>query len=363
MYLPSAFAWTDVPSLTAFCRAHSFATIIAEGSDGPEAQHLPLLVEPAADGRGLVLHGHAAVGNPVWRATAALAVFSGPHAYVSAAWYAEGDTVPTWNYLAVHAHGPLTTITEPEASSALFARLAASMGDPGTATWQDRLSPEVAARLTAGIRWFRIDTTTLTGKAKLSQSHSDARRHLVSDRLLASVDPQIKATGAAMARVLAGGQPWAGAVTGMTGRDPQHQPPAAAAITYRVGKVDLDAAIAVYRACSLGPRRPVDDRERMTLMYAHANLVVGAYAGDLLVGVARALTDFTHSTYLADLAVRESHQRQGIGLELMHQVRDAAPSATLILLAAPDAEAYYPHVGFTRSPVAFTLRRGEVLRR
>ena len=133
----------------------------------------------------------------------------------------------------------------------------------------------------------------------------------------------------------------------MTSEDPQHQPPTAAAITYRVGKVDLDAAIAGYRACSLGPRRPVDDRERMTLMYAHANLVVGAYADDLLVGVARALTDFTHSTYLADLAVRESHQRQGIGLELMHQVRDAAPSATLILLAAPDAETYYPHVGFT----------------
>ena len=210
MYLPPAFAWTDLPSLTAFCQAHSFATVITEGSDVPEAQHLPLLVEPAADGRGLVLFGHAALGNPVWRATAALAVFTGPHAYVSAAWYAEGDTVPTWNYLAVHARGPLTAITEPEASAALFARLAASMGDPGTATWQARLSPEAAARFTAVIRWFRIDVTTLTGKAKLSQNHPDARRHLVSERLLASADPQIQATGAAMARVLAGGQPWAG---------------------------------------------------------------------------------------------------------------------------------------------------------
>jgi transcriptional regulator len=208
MYLPTAFAWTDLPSITAFCRAHAFATVIAEGSAGPEAQHIPLLVEPAAHGQGLVLHGHAALGNPLWRAAEALAVFHGPHAYVSAAWYAEGDTVPTWNYLAVHARGTLTAIEDAAASTALFARLAAAMGDPDTTTWQERLSPEVAARLSTGIRWFRIDATAITGKAKLSQNHPETRRQRVIDRLRTSADPQANATGAAMARVLAGGQPW-----------------------------------------------------------------------------------------------------------------------------------------------------------
>jgi predicted N-acetyltransferase YhbS len=131
-------------------------------------------------------------------------------------------------------------------------------------------------------------------------------------------------------------------------------------ITYKTGNdLDLDAVIELYRASTLGERRPVDERERMRLMLQNANLVITAWEGHLLVGISRALTDFTYATYLSDLAVRLSHQRQGLGKELMRLTQAAAPQAMVILLAAPAAEKYYPHVGFTHHPQAWVLRPGQ----
>lgn len=128
-------------------------------------------------------------------------------------------------------------------------------------------------------------------------------------------------------------------------------------ISYRIGNdIDLDAAIELYLASTLGERRPVDDRERVAAMLRNANLVVTAWHRDRLVGISRALTDFVYVTYLSDLAVRVSHQKMGIGKELMRRTQAAAPHAQLILLAAPAAEAYYPHVGFTHHPQAWVLK-------
>src|SRR5580765_1480974 len=101
-------------------------------------------------------------------------------------------------------------------------------------------------------------------------------------------------------------------------------------ITYQTGNdLDLDAVIELYRASTLGERRPVDDRERMRLMLANANLVVTAWDGELLVGIARSLSDFSYATYLSDLAVRVSHQKQGIGRELIRQTQTAGGDATV----------------------------------
>ncbi len=134
-------------------------------------------------------------------------------------------------------------------------------------------------------------------------------------------------------------------------------------ISYRTGNdLDLDAVIGLYRASTLGERRPVDDRQRMAAMLRHANLVVTAWEGDLLVGLARSLSDFAFCTYLSDLAVRTSHQRQGIGRELIRLTREAAGRATTILLAAPKAVDYYPRLGFQPHSSAWTLRSDEVLR-
>ena len=135
-------------------------------------------------------------------------------------------------------------------------------------------------------------------------------------------------------------------------------------ITYQTGGVqDLDAVIELYRASTLGVRRPIDDRERMATMLKNANLIITAWDGSLLVGISRALSDFCYMTYLSDLAVRLSHQRKGIGKELIRRTQSAGgPKTMLLLLAAPAAESYYPHVGFTQHPQAWMLLAGQAVK-
>jgi len=133
-------------------------------------------------------------------------------------------------------------------------------------------------------------------------------------------------------------------------------------IDYRTGNdLDLETVIELYRASTLGERRPVDNRERMQRMVQNANLIVTAWDGPLLVGIARSVSDFSYATYLADLAVRASHQRQGIGRELIRRTQALGGSATAILLSAPKAADYYPRVGLKPHPSAWTLRADEPL--
>lgn len=123
----------------------------------------------------------------------------------------------------------------------------------------------------------------------------------------------------------------------------------------RTSDLDVDLAYDLYVSSTLGERRPVEDRERFTAMLRNANLTITAWEGDLLVGISRCVTDWVWTTYLADLAVRGTHQRQGIGKELMRRTQEAAPQAKLLLLAAPAAREYYPHVGFQHMPHAWWL--------
>jgi len=134
-----------------------------------------------------------------------------------------------------------------------------------------------------------------------------------------------------------------------------------AEIEFRFGNdLDLDQVIDLYNASTLGERRPVDDRRIMSDMLSHANLVVTAWDGTLLIGIARTLTDFSYVGYLADLAVRASHQRQGIGIELIAKTRQKmGPRSMLVLLAAPKAVEYYPNIGFTKHESAWTLRANQ----
>lgn len=129
-------------------------------------------------------------------------------------------------------------------------------------------------------------------------------------------------------------------------------------IGYRLGNdLNLDQVIELYSASTLGERRPVDDRQIMAEMIRHANLVVTAWDGELLIGIARTLTDFSYVGYLADLAVRASHQRRGIGIGLIRKTREKmGPRSMLVLLAAPKAADYYPRIGFTRHASAWILR-------
>lgn len=118
----------------------------------------------------------------------------------------------------------------------------------------------------------------------------------------------------------------------------------------------LDASVVreLYVASTLAERRPVDEPGRLAAMLAGANLVVTAWEGPQLVGIARGLSDFAYCTYLSDLAVRASHQRRGIGRELLRHVRAVGGPAQVILLSAPRAVGYYPKVGFEAHPSAWT---------
>lgn len=131
-------------------------------------------------------------------------------------------------------------------------------------------------------------------------------------------------------------------------------------ITYKTGNdLNLDDMIDLYRASTLGERRPIDERKRMQQMLSNANLVITAWDGSLLVGISRSMTDFVYATYLSDLAVRLSYQKNGIGKELIRRTQKAAPQASVILLSAPKAVEYYPHIGFAQHPSAWVLRPDE----
>jgi len=121
----------------------------------------------------------------------------------------------------------------------------------------------------------------------------------------------------------------------------------------------VDEFIDVLRRSTLAERRPVDDARTMAGMLAHADVIVTARDGRrLLVGVSRAITDFNYCTYLSDLAVDEAFQRQGIGRELIRRTHLAAGLKTnLILLAAPKAETYYPHIGMVRHNSCWRIER------
>ena len=129
-------------------------------------------------------------------------------------------------------------------------------------------------------------------------------------------------------------------------------------IEYRSGNdLDLDEVIDLYKDSTLGERRPIDDKQIASDMLAHANLTITAWDGNLLVGIARTLTDFSYVGYLSDLAVRLSHQKHGIGKELIRETRERmGPRSMLVLLSAPQAVGYYPKVGFTQHPSAWVLR-------
>ncbi|MFE2358606.1 GNAT family N-acetyltransferase [Streptomyces parvulus] len=128
--------------------------------------------------------------------------------------------------------------------------------------------------------------------------------------------------------------------------------------TERVTGADLglDEALDLYRDSGLGARRPLADRERFAAMLAGANLVLAARdAQGTLLGLVRAVSDFSYVTYVSDIAVARAHQRLGIGRALLDATRDAAPAAKLVLLSAPAAAGYYPHIGFTRHESAWVL--------
>ena len=119
-----------------------------------------------------------------------------------------------------------------------------------------------------------------------------------------------------------------------------------------------DEFIGVLVRSTLAERRPIHDLDTIRAMLRNADVILIARFDGSLVGVSRAITDFAYCTYLSDLAVDEKYQRQGIGRELIRRTHEAAGlHTTLILLAAPKAQAYYPHVGMTKHESCWLIAR------
>jgi GNAT superfamily N-acetyltransferase len=132
-------------------------------------------------------------------------------------------------------------------------------------------------------------------------------------------------------------------------------------ISYKVNEsISVDQFIELLKESTLSERRPVDDRSCMKGMVENSNLMVTAWDGETLVGVARSMTDFHYACYLSDLAVQKKYQKQGIGKELQVRTQNQLnKNCNLILVAAPLANDYYGHIGFTNNPRCWVLGRKE----
>jgi transcriptional regulator len=186
LYLPESFAERDAAALHAFIDANSFATLISPDPVDPCITHVPLLLEPARGPSGALL-GHMAHANPHWQRIAAqpgvLALFHGPHAYVSPSWYAVHPSVPTWNYAVVHVHGNARLIHDGGELEPLVRRLVERNEQGRPQPWRMALPADYQAGMLRGIVGFEIEITAITGKFKLSQNRPAGDRERVAAAL------------------------------------------------------------------------------------------------------------------------------------------------------------------------------------
>lgn len=206
MYRPAAFRQDDLTALHAQIESTGLALLTSNGPAGLQATHLPLLLLAAEDGEFGTLYGHFARANPHWQALdgqEALAVFSGPDAYVHPGWYPgkaeHGRVVPTWNYIAVHAWGPVETFDEPARLLELLARLTARHEAGRPKPWSlDDAPAEYIERQLRAIVGFALPIRRLEGQWKLSQNRQDADRAGVREGLAASANSRDRELAARM---------------------------------------------------------------------------------------------------------------------------------------------------------------------
>lgn len=188
MYIPEAFAETNLEKLQAAVQQFDFAVLVSGSSGNLMASHLPLLLDRTTGNKGTLL-GHMARANNQWEQAAGsevLAIFSGPHAYISPQWYETPKTVPTWNYVAIHAYGCLELIESEADSIALLRQTVEVYESPRSTPWKLDEDEEFLSRLAKQIVAFRIPIERLEGKWKLNQNHPVERRERVVRGLRAS---------------------------------------------------------------------------------------------------------------------------------------------------------------------------------
>ncbi len=175
MYIPEYFRVRDHEDAIKFMRANPFAILISSTDTGPFATHLPLFVLAEKDDEKVVLRGHVAKANPHWRyleqQPQCLAIFHGPHSYISPSNYTAHESVPTWNYGAVHLYGNAQVFSSPEALQGMLHELIQTFEPAYAAQWAS-LDEGFRQRMLKQIVGFEIEVTKMEAKFKLNQNRS-----------------------------------------------------------------------------------------------------------------------------------------------------------------------------------------------
>ena len=207
MYIPKHFAIAETAACHQVIVENGFGELLTLDDAGlPFASHLPFLIDPARGANG-TLTAHMARANPQWQhftnGKPVLAMFRGPHAYISPAWYATHPSVPTWNYIAVHAYGVPKIVDAPAAMEDLLRRLVDTNEAANGTTWRmGGLTEQYLGGMMRAIVAFEIPIDRLEGKAKLSQNRDTTDQTRVAEALAASGDPSAQAASKLMVRFL-----------------------------------------------------------------------------------------------------------------------------------------------------------------
>ncbi len=193
MYIPEFNRQEDRATILAFMRANPFAILVSNVDGIPFATHLPLLIDEAGD--QIVVQGHMAKANVHWKSMneteESLIIFHGPHAYISPSLYENRESVPTWNYAAVHVYGEPTLFTDEESLRATLHRMIDTFESSYMTQWSE-LSEQYQSRMMKHIVGFNIKVKKLEGKFKLSQNRTKGEQARVIQSLNQSQDSNIE---------------------------------------------------------------------------------------------------------------------------------------------------------------------------
>ncbi len=192
MYIPEFNRQDDRAAILAFMKANPFAILISNADGIPFATHLPLLIDEAGD--NIVVQGHMARANAHWKSMKegeeSLVIFHGPHAYISPTLYEIRESVPTWNYAAVHVYGEPTLFSDEQGLRSTLHRMINTFESSYMAQWT-RLSEQYQSRMTKHIVGFEIKAKRVEAKFKLSQNRTKGEQARVIQCLNQSKDSNV----------------------------------------------------------------------------------------------------------------------------------------------------------------------------
>ena len=209
MHAPVHFRVDDQAELAAFIEARHFGMLVVAGESGPQAAHIPMLLNRDADGKLVSLEGHVARNNPVAATAAqpvrALAIFNGADAYVTPSLYLSkrehGKVVPTWNYIAVQVTGVVEAFSDADRLRSQVSRITDMMEQPTAAPWKLSDAPEdYVVKMLNAITGVRLTIDSIDGVRKLSQNRNEGDRMSVLNGFAHSSDPSARQLAAEMSR-------------------------------------------------------------------------------------------------------------------------------------------------------------------